>query len=138
MTERVSATLRRRVRDRAAGKCEYCLTHEDDTFYPHQPDHVVATKHGGKTSFENLAWSCFRCNRHKGSDIASVDPKSAEIIRLFNPRTDQWPAHFRHLGGVISGQTPEGRATVRLLRMNLRNVLDARRALIKEGRWPPP
>jgi hypothetical protein len=124
------------VRDRAAGVCEYCLIDERDSFFPHQPDHVIAAKHGGRTVEDNLAWSCFRCNGHKGSDIASVDPKTGKIVRLFNPRDDRWPDHFRHLGGLISGRTAEGRVTVRLLRMNSRKALDARRALIAEGRWP--
>ena len=32
-------------------------------YYPHGPDHVIAEKHGGPASLENLAWACFHCNR---------------------------------------------------------------------------
>lgn len=59
MTEHVSARLRALVRQRAGRRCEYCLLHEDDTWVPHEPDHVIATKHRGRTAAENLAWTCF-------------------------------------------------------------------------------
>src|SRR5579885_2087602 len=59
----VPERLRRQVQERAQGRCEYCLIHENDMYYPHEPDHVIAEKHGGATSLENLAWSCFYCNR---------------------------------------------------------------------------
>ena len=42
-------------------------------FFPHEVDHVVAEKHGGTTVETNLAFTCWRCNRHKGTDLASID-----------------------------------------------------------------
>jgi 5-methylcytosine-specific restriction endonuclease McrA len=39
--------LRRQVQTRVQGRCEYCLIHEADMYYPHEPDHVIAEKHGG-------------------------------------------------------------------------------------------
>ena len=72
MSEYVPAELRRLVQDRAESRCEYCLFHEDDAFFPHEPDHIIAVKHRGKTTESNLAWACFVCNRAKGSDLASV------------------------------------------------------------------
>jgi 5-methylcytosine-specific restriction endonuclease McrA len=72
MTTRVPDSLRVQVRERAGARCEYCLIHEDDAFYPHQPDHIIAEKHGGATDADNLAWSCFLCNHYKGADIASI------------------------------------------------------------------
>lgn len=86
MSEYVPARLRREIRQRANQHCEYCLIHEDDVLLPHEPDHIIAMKHDGATSEANLAWTCFLCNRAKGSDIASVDPLSCEIVRLFSPR----------------------------------------------------
>ena len=70
----ISAALRRRIRNRAKGCCEYCLLAEEDSFFPHEPDHVIAEKHGGETIFANLALACLDCNRFKGTDIASLDP----------------------------------------------------------------
>ena len=74
----VPERLRRQVQERAQGRCEYCLIHESDMYYPHEADHVIAEKHGGATSLENLAWACFYCNRFKGTDLASVDPTSRD------------------------------------------------------------
>lgn len=80
----VPALLRRRVQQRAAGNCEYCLLSEDDAYFSHEPDHIIAEKHGGETSYENVTWACFDCNRFKGSDIASRDPLSGDLVSLFN------------------------------------------------------
>jgi 5-methylcytosine-specific restriction endonuclease McrA len=46
------------------------------TFAPHEIDHIIAKKHGGRTEAENLALSCTLCNKYKGSDPASVDPET--------------------------------------------------------------
>ncbi len=70
------------------------LTKADDCLLPHEPDHIIATKHRGETAVSNLAWMCFICNRAKGSDIASIDPQTGEVVRLFSPRRDSWPEHF--------------------------------------------
>ena len=73
----ISVPLRRRIRERSRGLCEYCLISEKDTFFPHEPDHIIAEKHGGETASENLALACFDCYRFKGTDIASLDPKTS-------------------------------------------------------------
>jgi 5-methylcytosine-specific restriction endonuclease McrA len=73
MSEALPTALRAAVRTRANGCCEYCLLHEDDAWFPHEPDHIVATKHRGATDEANLAWTCLACNRHKETDLASID-----------------------------------------------------------------
>ena len=87
MASAVSTALRRSVIERAQGKCEYCQLHQNFSIYTHEIDHVIATKHGGRTLFENLALSCLSCNRHKGSDLTSFDPLTLEMTRLFDPRS---------------------------------------------------
>lgn len=129
--------LRRQVQERAQGRCEYCLVHEVDMYYPHEPDHFIAEKHGGSTSLENLAWSCFHCNRFKGSDLASLDPASQKIALLFNPREQKWQRHFHLNGALIEGITSSGRATVALLRMNDPERVALRLGLIEIGHYPP-
>jgi hypothetical protein len=109
---------------------------EDDAFLPHEPDHVVAVKHGGPTEAPNLALACFDCNRYKGSDIASVDAETGALTPLFNPRVDDWSAHFATEGGEIVPRTPTARVTVALLRLNLPVRVDVRRELADLGRWP--
>jgi hypothetical protein len=133
---RISEKLRSQVRERAQGRCEYCLLHEDDAIFPHEPDHIVAEKHGGPTQLENLAWSCFSCNRLKGSDLSSIDPITGELTFLFNPRQHQWRRHFRLNGGHIEPLTPRGRATATLLNLNSLTNIAERIRLIEIGHYP--
>jgi len=62
------------------------------------------------------------------------------MVRLFNPRHDDWNAHFRWIeGGLrIDGKTDIGRTTVLALQLNLRIRVIARRAWISAGWHPPP
>jgi HNH endonuclease len=130
------ADLRRQVRLRAGMRCEYCLLAEEHAFFPFEIDHIIAEKHGGQTTSENLTLACFDCNRFKGSDIASLDPASGELMPLFNPRTQEWRDHFRSEGGVIVARTSVGRATEQLLRLNLPERVEVRETLVKTGRYP--
>lgn len=132
----VPTALRRRAQERAAGNCEYCLLSEEDAYFSHEPDHIIAEKHGGETAFGNLCWACFDCNRFKGSDIASRDPLSGDLVPLFNPRQDDWHEHFELERGVIRASTPIGRATKRLLKFNLPERVEVRATLAKVGRYP--
>jgi len=114
----IRAALRARVRDRAKGRCEYCLVPEGVTLIGHELDHIIAVKHGGHAVSENLALCCTLCNKRKGSDIASIDPETGAMEVLFHPRRDSWQEHFEVRDGLISGRTAVGRATVRLLQLN--------------------
>lgn len=87
-------------------------------FFAHEVDHIIPEKHGGATEADNLAWTCWRCNRHKGSDLGSFDPATQNFTFLFHPRTQPWEEHFRFEGDTIIGLTPEGRTTARLLQLN--------------------
>src|SRR6266571_8206772 len=129
--------LRREVIERAAGRCEYCLIHENDAPESHQLDHLIALKHGGKTVSENLALACIACNSYKGSDVASIDPVHQMIVPLYNPRVQKWEDHFQVVGAAIIGLSPIGRATIGLLRLNEDDRLATRRALVASGHYPP-
>lgn len=135
-TNPISALLRKLVIERASGHCEYCLIHQDVSIYSHEVDHIIALKHGGQTSSDNLALSCLSCNRHKGSDFASIDSVSGEIVPLFNPRSQVWNEHFSLNGEQIEGITQIGQATVRLLKFNAPNRLLERQILISQKRYP--
>ena len=54
----VSPGLRQLVRERAGECCEYCLIPEGVTWAAHTVDHIIAEKHGGTTTAENLALAC--------------------------------------------------------------------------------
>jgi hypothetical protein len=136
MNQLVSAKLRTLVERRVKGRCEYCLLHQDYAGLPHEADHVIAVKHRGETNQQNLAWACAVCNRFKGSDLASIDPKTGKIVRLFNPRLDMWSTHFRVEKGAINPLTPEGRVTVFLLQFNLPKRVGTRRLLSLTADYP--
>ena len=121
---------------RAGFRCEYCLLHEEDSFFPHQVDHIVSRKHGGESVEENLAYSCMRCNAWKGSDLGSLHPSTGELIRFFHPRRQRWSDHFRLAGPILEPLTPEATVTARVLRLNLDKRVAERRLLIALGRYP--
>jgi len=111
---------------------------DSEPVFPHEPDHIIAIKHGGRTTGDNLAYACFDCNRAKGSDIASIDPETGALRPLFSPRTQVWSEHFRYNGPVIEARTAVGRVTVRLPRMNLPVRVAIRESLMRAGHYMSP
>ena len=136
MASEINKELRADIARRAGQRCEYCLIHEDDAGFPHQVDHVVSRKHGGSSTSDNLALACAVCNRRKGSDIASSDPRTGEIVPLFDPRRHRWADHFRLNGPTIEPISPIGSATARLLQLNSPERISERRLLQSLGRYP--
>jgi 5-methylcytosine-specific restriction endonuclease McrA len=129
--------IRRRVRERADSRCEYCAFHEQDIpLWPFHLDHIIAGQHSGTDDMANLAWACQRCNLFKGTNLSAVDPDSTQVVRLFNPRTDRWERHFAAQKDRIVGVTPTGRATAHLLQMNSPERRELRIELTALGRWP--
>jgi hypothetical protein len=133
--EKISASLRRAVEQRAQGRCEYCLVPDTAVLWPHEADHVIAEQHQGKTSMDNLAFACFHCNRRKGPNVASVDSENGQIVPLFNPRVHLWAEHFRAEGPRVVPVSQIGRVTVALLRLNSPERLQVRQALGQAGLW---
>ena len=129
--------LRDQVWYRAASCREYCQLPQMFTDAGHEVDHIIAEKHHGPTTLENLALACFHCNNHKGPNIAGVDPDTGQVTRLFHPRLDRWNDHFAWRGPIMVGISPIGRTTVDVLEINLRHRLIHRLALIEEGVFPP-
>ncbi len=136
MSDYVPKAVRKIVRERARGRCEYCLLHEDDSVFSHQLEHTVARKHRGTSTEDNLAWSCFVCNEFKGTDLASIDMENGRLVPLFNPRQDRWSRHFRLDEAVIVPLTAKGRVTEYLLQFNLPKRVELRQLLIDQDRYP--
>jgi hypothetical protein len=124
------------VRLRGGGVCEYCRLPEVISHLPFPLDHMIARQHHGPSTEGNLALCCPECNLHKGPNIASIAPRTGEIVRLFHPRQDRWTEHFRLHGAIIEGLTPIGRATARLLQMNEPARLALRESLMRSGLYP--
>jgi 5-methylcytosine-specific restriction endonuclease McrA len=110
------------------------LPHPDDNDHGGaRGHHVVAEKHGGATEADNLALSCALCNRYKGSDLASLDPRTGEIVPLFHPRRQRWTDHFELEGGRLMARTAVGRVTLRLLQLNHEDRVSERELLVAAG-----
>jgi HNH endonuclease len=137
MSNHISAELRRLVVDRAEHLCEYCLIHEEDTFFGCEVDHIISIKHGGQSETNYLALAGVFCNRRKGTEIGSILRRTGEFIRFFNPRTDRWAEHFRLSRAVIEPLTGIGEVTARILDFNHGARILEREALIAVGRYPP-
>ena len=121
--------LKELVRRRAGNACEYCRLPQDATpLISFHIEHIVSRQHGGSDEPGMLALACDRCNAYKGPNLTSIDPDSNAIVPLFNPRQDIWGDHFAVRAGRITGLTPKGRATVRLLNMNALRRVELREA----------
>ena len=129
----MEAPLKAEVQQRAGFRCEYCHFPQRFSELRFQLDHIRAEQHGGSTVSANLAWSCLRCNKHKGPNLSGVDPKTNRTVRLYHPREDVWDEHFAWEGPRLIGLTPVGRATVSVLQCNHPDALLARAALLAEG-----
>lgn len=128
--------LRQQVAGRAQGRCEYCLLHEDQTYFTHEIDHIYAEKHSGATAEGNLCLACAECNRYKGSDLCSLDADTGTVVTLYHPRRERWGEHFRLAAtGVIEPLTANGRVTARLLRFNRLDLIADRARLIVLGEY---
>ena len=136
MPSDIDPGLRQQVARRASFRCEYCLLHEEDSFSPHQVDHIISRKHGGLSVLDNLAYSCLRCNAWKGTDLGSLHASTGELVAFFHPRRHLWSEHFRLIGAAIEPLTPEGEVTARILRLNLDKRIVERRLLLALGRYP--
>jgi hypothetical protein len=120
------------VRSRARGVCEYCKF----PVPPFHVEHIIARKHGGPDTEENLAWSCAYCNLRKGPNLSGIDSVAGQLVRLFHPRQDRWRDHFRWRSTReprLEGLTPIGRATIAVLNMNHPIRIRSRKCLILEG-----
>ncbi|MBI2366387.1 MAG: HNH endonuclease [Deltaproteobacteria bacterium] len=136
MSSYINAALRQLVATRVDFLCEYCLIHEEDTFFGCEVDHIISEKHGGQTEAENLAYACAFCNRSKGSDVGSLVQRTGAFVRFFNPRTDLWADHFALVGVTIIALSDVGEVTARILDLNNSERLFERQALQVIGKYP--
>jgi 5-methylcytosine-specific restriction endonuclease McrA len=135
----VSKALRERVSKQAHYRCGYCLTQEENVGTPMEIEHIVPEALGGLTEEDNLWLSCTLCNKHKADRASAPDPITGEVVRLFNPRHQNWDEHFAwaEAGDEIIGKTATGRATVAALKLNRIELVRSRRKWVAAG-WHPP
>ena len=133
----LSQAQRRLVYARAGNCCEYCRESATSTTVSFHVDHIRPLKHGGTDDEDNLCLACFNCNMYKSHDLTGIDPETDEITPLYHPRQQTWADHFRLESDMrITGLSPEGRTTVRVMQMNLEERVESRQALAELGEYP--
>jgi HNH endonuclease len=136
MSTYIPVALRKYVVERAGDCCEYCLHPQSASLFALEIEHIIAEKHRGPTTAENLALACPACNRLKGSDLGSIDHETQQLTPLFHPRNQQWTEHFYlSPAAEIIPITAEGRVTVFLLQFNHPDRIEERQILIASGQY---
>lgn len=133
----MAKSRRQQVIDRAGNCCEYCRMPQRCTSLPHELDHIRSQKLRGPTDLDNLCLACAPCNSSKGPLASGYDPATDELVRLFNPRTDNWDEHLEWNGPNLVGKTTIGRATIDVLNINDTLRVEHSRLLIQTKRFPP-
>jgi hypothetical protein len=134
----MTSPLREHVAERAGGRCEYCQVpsqYDDAVFCL---DHIIAKKHHGRMTLENLAFACYWCNSFKGDNLSGIDPLTGMVVRLFHPRNQSWEAHFKWEGAILTGLTDIGRATIDVLNINAPLRIELRTLLLSDGLYFSP
>jgi hypothetical protein len=139
MSVYVPIKLQRQIYARFGDRCAYCQTSEALMPVTFEFEHITPLSEGGKTVFENLCWACPTCNRSKASRQTGIDALTGELVKLFHPQRDNWTDHFKwsETGTAIEPQTPTGRVTIALLKMNRPQLINARQMWVDVGRHPP-
>lgn len=137
--QRLNAELKRFVKHRAHGCCEYCLCQVHFATQSFSVEHIDPRIRGGKTASDNLAYACQGCNNHKYDKSDGLDPITRQIVPLYHPRLDSWSTHFKWSFDftLLIGLTPTGRATIETLKLNREGVVNLRTVLVMAGKHPP-
>lgn len=136
---RISRKIQAKVRRDAKNRCGYCLLPQEILMGKLEIEHLLPLAEGGTDDEENLWLACRDCNSYKSSKVYVFDEETEQIVKLFNPRTQNWHEHFRFNENQtkIIGKTVCGRATVVALRMNEEQAVSARTRWVAAGWYPP-
>ena len=134
--EYIPVALRRLVFRRARRLCEYCRAPADISSSPFCIEHIQPDAREGTSDETNLALSCPFCKLSKGVRTQALDPSTGLQVKLFNPSSSAWEAHFCWSEDflIVIGLTPTGRATIEALKLN-RPELQSLRETLKLSFW---
>jgi 5-methylcytosine-specific restriction endonuclease McrA len=134
---KISKKLKTKICQQAQNRCGYCLLPQSLNPTILEIEHLLPTAKGGTETEENLWLACRLCNGYKGVQTEALDDETDQMVVLFNPRTQDWHAHFEWNQEKMVGKTACGRATVKALKLNNEIILPVRRRWIIAGWFPP-
>jgi hypothetical protein len=136
--KKIPKAIRRLVRERANGRCEYCQHPDEYDPSPFACDHVIPFVSGAGDTLSELAWACAGCNNHKYIKTHALDPQTGRLVPLFNPRRQKWSRHFTWSNDylMIVARTATGRATIEALHLNRAELINMRRLMVIAGEYP--
>lgn len=139
MSNRPTVVQREAVSKRAQGLCEYCQSQEIYSNSTFEVEHILPISKSGQTVLENLAFACSGCNKFKSDRISGFDAQSKINVEFYHPRKDDWHEHFAWNEDFteIVGKTAKGRVTVKMLKLNRKNLVNLRGVLVTVGKHPP-
>lgn len=139
MSNRPTIAQREEVFKRARGLCEYCQSQEIYSNSTFEIEHILPISKTGETILENLALACSGCNKFKSDRTAGFDAQSQIEVEFYHPREDFWHEHFAWNEGFteIVGKTAKGRVTIKVLKLNRKNLINLRSVLVIVGEHPP-
>lgn len=119
----ITGDMRQQVRQRAGYACEFCGVTEDNAASELTIDHYQPQAKGGSDDFDNLIYSCPKCNSYK-SDYWPLENQPV----LWNPRVDLLSLHFIEAeDGLLYPLTATGQFTIERLRLNRPPLVSNRR-----------
>lgn len=107
-------------------RCCYCNMHEDLVAVPYHVEHFIPEKIFKnkkdylKTDYENLMWSCPKCNLSKGDKYKGDIESNSKIVNelFYNPvYTDYNTIFYRNELGGIDSDDPKGREMIKMLKL---------------------
>jgi hypothetical protein len=112
------------LRDEFEFRCVYCLTRERWSDFGHtifSADHVKPKSRFGElaTEYDNLVYSCMRCNGLKAAQGGLPDPCKDSLAR-----------HLKHRSGMFFPRTPQGKRLVAYLKLNECQRVDSRQSTL--------
>lgn len=136
---KISEELKTKIGKSAKNRCGYCLINQEIYPLKLEIEHILPLAEGGDDKEENLWLACRSCNSYKHKKTEAIDEISGQIVKIFNPRTQNWKEHFKFSNDKtkIIGKTEIGRVTVSALKLNNNLSVDMRKKWVEVGWYPP-
>ncbi|TPN82562.1 hypothetical protein FJ987_16465 [Mesorhizobium sp. CU2] len=150
--------LQESLNDLFEGRCAYCESQVEGgglaPLEPHRPLEFAQSSDGTTDQFyytwltydwDNMLWACHRCKRHKenrffvegergylGESVAKL--RENENALLLDPCFDDPATHLEFLpDGKVTGLTPQGHSTIKMLALDREELTSARSKAVGEA-----